>query len=101
MIGSVRDRASPGGDDQGHERPTHQADRDSFVQGPSCGSMRHLDERSACLLGSPGVTAVSKERLAETHRLIGEQVHAVERRMLDQVDQVPDPEHMRERALAI
>ena len=44
---------------------------------------------------------MGKERLAETHRLVGEQEHAVERRMLDQADQVPDPERMRKRARAI
>jgi hypothetical protein len=42
--------------------------------------------------------SVSKKRLAETHRQLGEAEHAVERRMLDQADNVPDPEHMRERA---
>jgi hypothetical protein len=44
---------------------------------------------------------VSRKRLAENHRFIGDQEHAVERRMLRQADQVPDPGHMRERARAI
>jgi hypothetical protein len=42
--------------------------------------------------------SVSKKRLAEAHRRLGEAEHDVERRMLDQADHVPDPEHMRERA---
>jgi hypothetical protein len=44
---------------------------------------------------------VSRKRLAENHRLIGDQEHAVERRMLRQADQLPDPAHMRERARAV
>jgi len=39
--------------------------------------------------------------LADAHRRIADAEHAVERRMLDQAEAVPDPEHMRRRAHAI
>ncbi|WP_138759338.1 hypothetical protein [Modestobacter altitudinis] len=44
---------------------------------------------------------MSKKRLAEAHRQIGEAEHALEQQMLRQADTLPDPEHMRERARRI
>ena len=41
---------------------------------------------------------MSKKWLADAYRRLGKAEHAVERRMLDHADNVPDPEHMRERA---
>ena len=39
--------------------------------------------------------------LADAHRRIAEAEHALEQRMLEQADGVPDPEHMRRRAHSI
>ncbi|MGY1624800.1 hypothetical protein ACI789_21555 [Geodermatophilus sp. SYSU D00965] len=39
--------------------------------------------------------------LADAHRRIADAEHAVEQKMLDHADAVPDPEHMRRRARAI
>ncbi len=39
--------------------------------------------------------------LADAHRRIADAEHAVERKMLDQSEAVPDPEHMRRRARAV
>ena len=44
---------------------------------------------------------VSKKRLGDTHRQIGEAEHDLEQQMLRQADAVPDPEYMRERARRI
>jgi hypothetical protein len=44
------------------------------------------------------VAQVSKKRLAEAHRLIGESEHGVAQRMLAQAESLPDPENMRTRA---
>ncbi|MGY1595181.1 hypothetical protein ACI79D_24670 [Geodermatophilus sp. SYSU D00708] len=39
--------------------------------------------------------------LADAHRRIADAEHAVERKMLDHAEAVPDPENMRDRAHAI
>ena len=44
---------------------------------------------------------VSKKRLADAHRRLGEAEHTVERHLLDQATNVPDPEYTRERAYRI
>jgi hypothetical protein len=44
---------------------------------------------------------VSKKRLGDAHRQIGEAEHGLEQQMLRQADTVPDPEYMRERARRI
>ena len=44
---------------------------------------------------------VSKKGLADAHRRLGEAEHTVERHMLEQAINVPDPEYTQERAYRI